>query len=225
MDDEAALRLVSLGRVDVHPADLTGDGLPWPALITAAVDDRIGAEHRARMPVDGWRELRPVCRGGPPRRVFAAPHVDGWAVAYLSRGEQGGWLLSADPGPLVARPGRATRRRHLTLRLSPDARARAGELASLRVTLTNTGGQQWRHDGQDSSYVHGWLLDDSDARLPSGWVSYAPLRHRLHDLHPGESVSLPVDFGGITVTVGRYPWHACLVDLDLWSPLATTIVD
>jgi hypothetical protein len=86
VDDEAVLRLVSLGSVDIDPADLAGDGLPWPAAIPADVDDHLGAEHRAWMPANGWRELRPVRASGLPQRVFAAPHTGGWAVAYLSRG-------------------------------------------------------------------------------------------------------------------------------------------
>jgi hypothetical protein len=134
-------------------------------------------------------------------------------------------LLSADPGPITLRPGRPTRRRHLALRLPPDTRLPAGELASLRVTVTTIGDQQWRRDGQDSGYVHGWLLDDNGARLSSGWVAYAPLHYRLHDLGPRESMSLPVDFGAVTVTAGRYRWQACLLALDLWSPPATIIVD
>jgi hypothetical protein len=206
--------LVTIDAYDVDPAGLSGEGAPWSVVLPRDVDDRIGSDVSELLPSSGWRELSsPSMPPGHRVRLFAAPRDEGWALAYLSPNG----ILSADPGPLAVRPSRATRRAGLVLAWTV-ATVTAADVLGLTVTLTNTSDRRWAVDPDDHGYVHGWLISEG-RRSGSDSFAYAPLRHVLHDLEPGESLTLAVDFGPMqgVPEPGAYEVEAVLSSLDVWT--------
>ena len=177
---------VTLGYDEIDPAGLTGEGVAWSQVVPRDVDDRIAGFVREQLPTAGWRELAVEPPSG--RRVFAAPHRGGWALAHVSDGS----ILSADPGPFSPRPGKSARRAGLALKLHPLQNGSDG----LWATLTNTSKQLWVADPQDSGYCHAWVLDSDGARRGSSAFAYASPQAQLEDLLPGQSLRLPVQIEG-----------------------------
>lgn len=202
------IKQVALGYDEIDPADLTSEGVAWSQVVPGDVHDRIEEFVREQLPAAGWRELTVEPPSG--RRVFAAPHEGGWALAFLSDGD----TLSADPGPFTPRPGKSARRAGLALELDPFANSVDGMMA----TLTNTSEQLWVADPQDSSYCHAWVLDSRGARRGSSAFAFAPLRHQLQDLLPGQSLRLAVQLEGRpTLAPGRHRLEVVLPSLDLFT--------
>jgi len=201
---------VTLGYDEVDPADLTGEGVAWAQLVPGDVDDRIAEFVREQLPATGWRELAIESPSG--RRVFAAPHKGGWALAHLLA-TPGVDILSADTGPFAPRPGKAARRAGLAMALDSSMSSVDGVFA----TLTNTSGKPWVADLRDSGYCHAWLLDASGARLGSSAFVYASPQHQLKDLLPGESLRLPVQLeGSRTLAPGRHQLEVVMPSVDLF---------
>lgn len=196
---------ITLGYDEVDPTGLIGTGVAWEQVVPGDVDDRIGEWVRDVLPASGWRELTVGQPSG--RRVFAAPHEDGWAMAHLAATPTGD-ILSADPGPFTPRPGKAARRAGLALELSADT-------DGVFVTLTNTSGQPWLADPRDDGYCHGWLLDASGERIGSSAFAYGSPQQQLRDLLPGESMRLAVHVEA-TLPPGRQRLEAVLPSLDLF---------
>lgn len=63
----------------------------------------------------------------------------------------------------------------------------------MQAHLTNRGETAWSADAGDSGYVHGWLVPAGEHRTAE-LVTYTPLRVRLSDLAPRQSLVLPVAF-------------------------------
>jgi hypothetical protein len=154
---------------------------------------------------------RSASAGGP--RLFAAPTEGGWATAYLSADG----ILSANPHPVPVRPGSVSRRLGLALEWTSDTINRS-ELGDIPVRLTNTSATPWIADGDDHDYVHAWFLTDGRRHGPDQF-SRAAHRGSLHDLAPGDSLVLAVDFGRTTPIPepGHYAVQAVLTSLDLWT--------
>jgi hypothetical protein len=102
----------------------------------------------------------------------------------------------------------------------------AADLNGLAVTLTNTATTGWRPDKEDVQYVHAWLLDADGRRLGPEWYAHGGDRQDLHDLAPGQSLCLPVDFGpdAVHTPPGVYTMHAVMPDLGLRSAPETVAV-
>ena len=219
---------LSLGFEDVNASDLLSVGSPWQALAPAEVARSLDAEVARLMPTEGWREVRTFDTAQAPfrRRVFAAPHESGWALIHLAETDDG-TILSGDPGPYFARPGRASRREGLRLRWSPVTRCRAAELNQLTVTLVNVADRPWAADPLDSPYVHGFLLDEHGQHMSPGWFAYSPDGSLPDSLGPSEAATLPVDFGPDVAGVepGVYGVQAVLTGLGLSTAAHTLEVE
>ena len=201
---------MALGHDEVDQAGLVGDGVAWAQVVPDDVDDRIGGWIRDQLPATGWRELTVVQPSG--RRVFAAPHVDGWAVAHLAATSSGD-ILSADPGPFTPRPTKAARRAGLVMELDPSM-VGGGPVF---VTLTNRSEQLWIADPEDGGYCHAWILDSSGRRLGSSWFAFGSPQPQLTDLLPSNSLRLPVHLEEPgALGPGRHRLEAVLPSLDLF---------
>jgi len=201
---------VSAGDFDVDPADFTRPGQPWDEVMPGESASTIPSGVRAVLPGGGWREvtLEAPTQG---ERLFAAPGETGWFTAHLSPTG----VLSASDEPARLRPGKATRRRGLTLTVNTTG---ATSLDNLMATLTNTAAEPWLADSEDSGVVHGHLARDG-APVEGGWFAYAPLSQQLHDLQPGESLELPVSVApkAQDLAPGTYRVTAMLLSLALFS--------
>lgn len=201
---------VSLGDFDVDPADLTRPGEPRDGVIPGESASTIPPSVRAVLPPGGWREvtLKEPTQG---ERLFAAPRETSWITAHLSPTG----VLSASDEPVAVRPGKATRRRGLTLTVNTTS---ATSLYDLIATLTNTSAEPWTADPDDSGVVHGHLTRDGEP-VEGGWFAYAPLSQQLHDLQPGESLELPITVApkAHELAPGTYEVTAVLLSLALFS--------
>jgi len=201
---------VSLGEFDVDPADLTRPGQSWDDVIPGEATSTIPSSVMAVLPAGGWREvtLKEPTQG---ERLFAAPGETGWFTVHLSPTG----VLSAADEPVAVRPGKATRRRGLTLTVNTTS---ATSLYDLTATLTNTAAEPWLADPDDSGVVHGHLARDGEP-VEGGWFAYAPLSQQLHDLRPGESLELPIIVApkAHELTPGAYEVTAVLLSLALFS--------
>ncbi len=223
-EDSADADLVTLGFVDVRVALLAAPGRALSDVLDPRpLDDSVSAELLESMPTQGWRQVAEIAPPGRARasRIFAAPSAEdpsGWALLNLAVRDDR-WLVNGDPGPVYPRPGQASRRAGLSLRWpGPDRPGAVQPLGRASVELVNTATEPWLADSEDSSYVHGWLLDAEGRRMRSSWIAYPPGRALPH-LDPGEVVRLPVEFGhGDRIpAAGQYGATAVLVSLDLWS--------
>jgi len=209
-----ALKLVALGDFDIDPDGLRGRGSPWAEVLPGDAGSHVSVDTVAQLPTTGWREISTArSASADGARLFAAPSGAGWALAYLSPNG----VLSADPGPVSLRPGKATRRQGLALAWTSDV-LRRSDLGGVKVRLTNTASTVWVADPQDDGYVHGWFLTDGRRHGPD-WFAHAVRLGSLRDLAPGESVDLVVDFGRATPTPvpGNYAVQAVMTSLDLWT--------
>ena len=209
-DGTPPVEWISLGEFDVDPADLTRPGQPWDDIVPGESASTIPSGVMVVLPAGGWREvtLKPPTQG---ERLFAAPGENGWFTSHLSATG----ILSASDEPVAVRPGKATRRRGLTLTVNTTG---VTALDDLTATLTNTATEPWTADPDDSGVVHGHITRDSEP-VEGGWFAYAPLSQQLHDLQPGESLELPIT---VTQTAhefapGTYEVTAVLLSLALFS--------
>jgi len=201
---------VSAGDFDVDPADFTRPGQPWDEVMPGESASTVPSGVMAVLPGGGWREvtLEAPTQG---ERLFAAPGENGWFTAHLSPAG----VLSASDEPVAVRPGKATRRRGLTLTVNTTS---ATSLYDLTATLTNTSAEPWLADPEDSGVVHGHLTRDGEP-VDGGWFAYAPLSQQLHDLRPGESLELPIIVApkAHELAPGAYEVTAVLLSLALFS--------
>lgn len=208
---------VSLREFDVDPADLTRPGQPWDDVIPSEATSTIPSSVKAVLPAGGWREvtLEAPTQG---ERLFAAPRETGWYTSHLSATG----VLSASDEPVAVRPGKATRRRGLTLTVNTTG---ATSLNDLTATLANTSTEPWTADPEDSGVVHGHITRDSEP-VEGGWFAYAPLSQRLHDLQPGESVEFPITVApkAHELAPGTYEVTAVLLSLALFSTPADIVL-
>jgi len=209
-DQTLPVEWVSLGDFDVDPADLTRPGEPWDDVVPGESASTVPSGVRAVLPGGGWREvtLEAPTQG---ERLFAAPGENGWFTAHLSPTG----VLSAAYEPVAVRPGKATRRRGLTLTVNTTG---VTSLYDLTATLTNTSAELWTADPDDSGVVHGHLTRDGEP-VDGGWFAYGPLSQQLHDLQPGESLELPITVApqAHELAPGTYEVTAVLLSLALFS--------
>ena len=194
--------------------DAIGPGRTLDLAAPALLDD---------LPGEGWRVVhrRPAGEDRGASEVLAAPHPGvpgGWVLVDLREQAGARWLLSADPGPVVPRPGRSVRRAALRLTWAADpVDARAGVVPQLEVVLSTTAPGGWVNEASDDRYVAAWLTDDGGQRLPaSSWVFHGS--DPLPDLAPVASLLLPVDLrtAGIELLPPAvYGVRAVLVGLNL----------
>jgi len=209
-----ALKLVALGDFDIDPDGLRDRGSPWAEVLPGDAGSHVSVDTVAQLPTTGWREISTArSASADGARLFAAPSGAGWALAYLSPNG----VLSADPGPLSLRPGRATRRQGLLLEWTSDTILRS-DLASITVRLRNTSSTRWVADEDDHDYVHGWFLTDG-RRLGPDRFAHASRPGSLPDLDVGKSLDLAVDFGRTTPipAPGNYAVQAAMTSFDLWT--------
>jgi len=169
------------------------------------------------LPSGGWREvtLEAATQG---ERVFAVPGETGWFTVHLSPTG----VLSASDGLARLRPGKATRRRGLTLTVNDTV---VTSLEDLTATLTNTAAEPWLADTEDSGVVHGHITRDGEP-AEGGWFAYAPLSQQLHDLRPGESLDLPITVApqARELAPGTYEVTAVLLSFALFSAPVQTVL-
>jgi len=209
-DGTSPVEWVSLGEFDVDPADLTRPGQPWDDVVPGESASTIPSGVMAVLPAGGWREvtLEAPTQG---ERLFAAPGENGWFTSHLSATG----VFSASDEPMAVRPGKATRRRGLTLTVDTTG---VTALDDLTATFTNTSTEPWTADPEDSGVVHGHITRDSEP-VEGGWFAYAPLSKKLHDLQPGESLKLPITVAQTAheLAPGTYEVTAVLLSLALFS--------
>lgn len=209
-DQSQPVEWVGLGDLDVDLADLTRPGQPWHDVMPSEATSTIPSGVMAVLPAGGWREvtLKAPTQG---ERLFAAPGETGWFTAHLSPTG----VLSASDELARLRPGKATRRRGLTLTVNTTG---ATSLDHLTATLTNTAAEPWLADPEDTGVVHGHLARDGEP-VEGGWFAYAPLSQQLHDLQPGESLELPITVApqAHELAPGTYQVTAMLLSLALFS--------
>lgn len=219
------LRLVQLGHVDVDQADLGADGTELSELIGVDRDVTVAAgaqEGLDALPPSGWRRVhqRSADKFRGRAEVLAAPHPDGrgtWAIVNLAE-RDGTWLLSVDPGPMRAFPGRAARRANLSLTWPAGLVAPAGAVPDLDIELLNESDSVWLNQCDDSAHVRAWLLDSDHRRIET--TPYFAFGHgrSLPTLQPGQACTLPVTWATSTIQTlppGTYPLKAIAVALNL----------
>jgi hypothetical protein len=208
---------VSLGEFDVDPADLTRPGQPWDGVVPGESASTIPSGLIAVLPGGGWREvtLEAPTQG---ERLFAAPGETGWFTAHLSPTG----VLSASDEPARLRPGKATRRRGLTLTVNTTG---VTSLDDLTATLTNSSTEPWTADPDDSGVVHGHITRDGEP-VDGGWFAYATLSQQLHDLQPGGSLELPIAVApkAHEIAPGTYEVTAVLLSHSLCSAPAEIVL-
>lgn len=216
-DGTPPVEWVSLGEFDVDPADLTRPGQTWDDVVPGESTSTIPSGVLAALPAGGWREvtLEAPTHG---ERLFAAPRETGWFTAHLSPTG----VLSSSDEPGAVRPSKDTRRRGLTLTVNTTG---VTALDDLTATLTNTSAESWTADPDDTGVVHGHITRDSEP-AEGGWVAYAPLSQKLHDLQPGESVEFPVTIEQTAheLAAGTYEVTAVLLSLALFSAPAEIVL-
>jgi hypothetical protein len=111
----------------------------------------------------------------------------------------------------------AGRRQGLALEWTSDTINRS-ELSGIAVRLTNTSSTPWIAEPGDHDYVRAWFLTDG-RRHGSDRFSHAVDCGSLHDLAPGQSLALAVEFGRTTPAPepGDYAVQAVMTSLDLWT--------
>jgi len=206
-------QLVQLAHFELEGSLLAGGGVPLPTRfegrpVVGPESDPYPVPDEPPLPATGWRvvhdrTIAPYGVGGrPPRHVvLAAPSGEPgwWALLNLEEDRQR-WCAHAMLERHQVRPSRAGRRRHLRLfwpdgEVSARAGAAAEQLAtSLRVTLTNIGGDGWQCHEQEGAPVVVHLTDlVTGERLPArSGFAYAPLMNRPFTLAPGDSAHLDV---------------------------------
>ncbi len=189
----------------------------------------------AGFPAAGWRIIRERTGSFGTWVSLASPQSDDptrWYVIALTL-ESGKWILrpQAFGRSVRVRPGKAARRRGLTLDWTEDpARRLVGEPLDLRVVLRNRSTRTWTAgvaedpedptDFPDSLNVVAWVFDEEGQRLPartgfarSGWPD--PLY-----LKPGESVEIAASLmthDADQLSPGRYGLEAILTSVNLLS--------
>lgn len=217
--------LVELGQSPVPDVEaLTGPGSTWHELLARLSDGESTVPPPVHLtdalPDGGWRVIG-GSHGGMV--VAAAPMSDStWAVAQFDpRVDAGGhrsWHIGADPGPVVARPGRVVRRRHLGLcLLSGEVVVRFGQQeVRLLAGLTNTSDQPWVSDRLDSAYV---VVQPAGAPFAGGLF---PSGLKIPTLPAGRTIELEAVYsmgGDAALHPGTHELTATLISLHLTSPI------